>query len=206
MIETYLKKNYQRCLVKPLAKRLPTTITPNMITILGALFGVMSGLAIVLHLPIIAVVLLILSGYADTLDGCFAEVSQQQSNFGSILDIVADRIVESAIVLGLYFYQMSTARAVLCLLLFTSILICITSFLIVSLFTTESKLKTQGKSFYYSIGLMERAEAFLFFGLMILLPQYFTVLAIAFIVLVGLTAGLHLWQFRLFESKKTKSC
>lgn len=196
MIETYIKKTYQSCLVKPIARLLPASTNPNTITLIAALLGIACGFAIALHQPIAAVILLVLSGYADTLDGCFAELTAQQTNFGCMFDIMADRIVECAVIFGLFFYQASHTRAILSLLMLTSILLCITSFLIVSLFTTEAQTKSKGKSFFYSVGLMERAEAFIMFGLMILMPQYFISLASIFTILVGLTAFLHLYQYR----------
>lgn len=198
MIETYIKKTYQSVLVKPVARLLPTSTKPNTITLIAALLGIACGLAIALHQPIIAVVLLILSGYADTLDGCLAELTSQQTNLGCIFDIISDRLVEIAVILGLFFYQASTSRAVLSLLMLSSVLICITSFLIVSLFTTDTQTTSTGKSFLYSIGLIERAEAFIMFGLMILMPQYFVPLAITFTALVSLTAFLHIYRYRKF--------
>ena len=72
-----------------------------------------------------------------------------------------------------------------------SVFICVTSFLIVSLFIPN----TGEKSFHYSPGIIERAEAFFFFSLMILLPQYFTVLSLIFSLLVFLTAFIRIKEF-----------
>ena len=68
---------------------------------------------------------------------------------------------------------------------------CITAFLVVGIFSA----KEGEKSFYYSPGLVERAEAFLFFIAMMLLPNYFNQLAYSFILLVFITALFHLFQF-----------
>lgn len=66
----------------------------------------------------------------------------------------------------------------------SSVLICVTSFLVAAVLE-----KTTGnKAFYYSPGLMERAEAFIFFIFMMLLPFTFSVLSIVFVVLVLYTA------------------
>ena len=72
-----------------------------------------------------------------------------------------------------------------------SILLCITSFLVVGIFTPNHS----SKSFHYSPGLIERAEAFLFFIVMIFVPYYFTFFAFLFATLVALTALIRLWQF-----------
>ena len=73
-----------------------------------------------------------------------------------------------------------------------SMLICITSFLVIGIFT-----KNNGeKGFYYSQGLMERAEAFIFFMLMIIFPAAFRILAIVFTFLLLVTAAWRIWATR----------
>jgi hypothetical protein len=81
------------------------------------------------------------------------------------------------------------------LLMLGSILICVTSFLVVGIFLEN----TSQKSFYYSPGLIERAEAFLFFVLMILFSKAFSILAVIFSILVFLTAALRLYQFAQYR-------
>lgn len=51
------------------------------------------------------------------------------------------------------------------------------------------------KNFHYSPGVMERAEAFIFFIAMMLWPSAFGKLAALFSVLVLFTAGIRLHQF-----------
>ena len=55
------------------------------------------------------------------------------------------------------------------------------------------------KTFYYSPGLMERAEAFLFFTLMILFPSQFIWLGILFSVLALFTAIQRVFEFRSLD-------
>lgn len=52
-------------------------------------------------MQIIAVTLLWVSGYLDAVDGAMARRSNSSSSFGTLLDIVSDRIVEVSIVLVL---------------------------------------------------------------------------------------------------------
>ena len=111
---------------------------------------------------------------------------------GAILDITCDRCVEFSIILGLYLVD-PTSRPFLSFMMLGSVLVCVTTFLVVALFTpNESE-----KGFHYSPGLIERAEAFLFFGLMILFPPLFTPLAALFSILVFLTGLLRIRQFYL---------
>lgn len=102
-----------------------------------------------------------------------------------------DRIVEFSAVLALYLFD-PQHRATLTILMLGSILLCITSFLVVGIFSNN----TSQKSFYYSPGIMERAEAFLFFIVMTLFPDYFNFLAAVFCFLVCLTALIRLFEFK----------
>ena len=74
-------------------------------------------------------------------------------------------------------------------------LLCITSFLVVGIFVEQNS----NKSFFYHEGLMERAEAFIFFILMMLIPQWFAFLAVVYTILVLLTAFLHLRFFNNWQ-------
>lgn len=163
-------------------------IAPHYITLAGLFFGVLIPFA---PLPLGACLLLALSGICDLLDGMAARATHSTSNFGCTLDIVSDRVVEFAVVMALYQVDRE-GRAVPCLWMLGAILVCVTSFLVVSLFSA----KTSQKSFAYSAGLMERTEAFLFFFAMFLLPDFFYLLAPLFTALVFATALIRMAQFR----------
>jgi phosphatidylglycerophosphate synthase len=165
-------------------------IHPNIFTLIALLLGSAILPCLVLNLRITAFIFLLLSGFLDTLDGSLARARGKSSPKGAAFDIISDRIVEVAIVLGLYMVD-PTERALPSLLMLGSILICVTSFLIVGVFTENSS----SKSFHYSPGLIERAEAFVFFGAMILIPSAFVMLAYLFSALVLLTALIRTVQF-----------
>lgn len=162
-------------------------ITPNGVTLLSMLTGIAAGGAIAYAQPLIAFALLMISGWLDTLDGTLARLTGNTSPVGAMYDILADRVVECAVMLGLLFLA-PEARGVWVALMFASVLLCVTSFLVAGIF-----LKNDGeKSFNYSPGLMERPEAFLIFILMLFLPAWFAELAIIFTGLVLYTAGIRL--------------
>ena len=71
-------------------------VTPNVLTLLGVLFAVAMAAN---PLSLWAIPLLVLSLYADGIDGSVAIYQKRQSAFGAILDSVADRISEA-----LWFY------------------------------------------------------------------------------------------------------
>ena len=71
-------------------------ITPNVLTLLGVLFAIAMAAD---PLALWAIPLLVLSLYADGIDGSVAIFQKRQSTFGAILDASADRISEA-----LWFY------------------------------------------------------------------------------------------------------
>ncbi len=189
MLETYLRPLYQQCLVSPLANRVKH-ISPDKFTLVACLTGIMVAPLLMFNLTSLALIFLLISGYLDTLDGTVARISQQTSDVGTMYDIVSDRIVEFSVIVGLFAVDPEN-RGWLCLMMLGSCYICITTFLMVGIFTANN---TQ-KSFFYSPGLIERAEAFIFFALMIIFPTTFALLASLFTLLVLLTSYLRLKQF-----------
>ena len=71
-------------------------VTPNILTLLGIVFAVAMAIN---PLSLWAIPLLVLSLYADGIDGSVAIFQKRQSSFGAILDATADRISEA-----LWFY------------------------------------------------------------------------------------------------------
>jgi len=192
MIDSYFRTAYQRYFIDPITAKLCTTsVSPNTLTAC-ALF---SGLAILpmlyLGYNILALALLLCSGYCDTLDGSLARLLKRSTPLGAAFDIISDRVVEFIIILSLYLVD-PEMRALYCLSMLGSVMLCVTSFLVVGVFTHN----TSQKSFHYSPGLIERSEAFLFFALMIALPAYFSLLAILFSALVSITTLIRISEFQ----------
>lgn len=191
MLDTYARSLFQKWCVDSVAHMIGRFCTANIVTAMSLIMGLCVPVALLFVHPILAVICLVISGYLDTLDGTIARDQNSESDVGCVFDIVSDRIVEFGAVLGLFFVD-PTARGFYCILMLGSILVCITSFLVVGIFTKHKESK---KSFFYSVGLMERAEAFLFFALMMLMPAWFVSLAMTFAVLVTFTALFRIYQF-----------
>jgi len=192
MIDTHFRNTYQKLFIDPILNNIPQlqTIDPKLITLIGCFSGVMTIPLSAMGAPYFAIFFLLFSGYCDTLDGSIARLSNKTSPFGATLDIVCDRVVEFSVIVALYSVD-PASRSLTTLLMTGSVLLCVTSFLVVGIFEENESQK----SFHYNPGIMERAEAFILFSLMILLPQFFTPLALLFIGLVLLTTVLRLSQF-----------
>lgn len=192
MIEWYLRPVYQRWCVEPLTRYLyrGALSAPGLFTLLAVVFGLLTAAALWQQHPFLGCLCLWLSGYCDTLDGSLARSGGSVSARGAVLDIIADRIVECLVIVGLYSVSPSTRGAAVMAILISNLL-CITVFLVVGIFVKNNGVK----SFYYSRGWIERPEAFGFYTVMILLPSIFLVTAWVYITLVLLTALQHFSRF-----------
>ncbi|MCI0381440.1 MAG: CDP-alcohol phosphatidyltransferase family protein [Chlamydiae bacterium] len=187
MIESRFRKTYQQLCIDPLLNLgFLQKLHPHVFTCVACLFGISIIPLLSFGFSFWAFVMLVISGFFDTVDGSLARHLKISSPQGAALDIVCDRIAEFAIILGLYAVE-PNFRALSTIIMLGSILICVTSFLIVGIFTE--------KSFFYSPGLIERAEAFIAFAIMILFPSVFTVSSYIFSFLVLLTAAMRMHQF-----------
>ncbi|KAF0124825.1 MAG: putative phosphatidoglycerophosphate synthase [Elusimicrobia bacterium] len=190
MLERTIRPAFQKVFVAPLVGLLlPLRLNPDVLTVAGGAAGVAAAPLLYFKLPWAALGALLLSGWLDTIDGSYARARGVSSEKGSALDIVSDRAVEFSVTLGLFLY--APGRGLECVVMLGSMLLCVTSFLVVGIFEKNSSQK----SFHYSEGLMERAESFIFFGLMMLFPAYFSPLAWVFSALVFYTAAVRMYEF-----------
>ena len=189
MIDSYYRQAYQKVCVEPIFP-LFHCLSPQAVTLSSCLLGLIVCPLIIFDFPWIAFLGLLLSGFLDTLDGSLARHLNLVTSKGAALDIVCDRVVEFAVVIGIFFVDPPT-RGLPSLLILGSILLCITTFLVVGIFVENKSMK----SFFYSPGLIERGEAFIFFSIMILFPSTFMIVAYLFSALTLFTAIFRLWEF-----------
>ncbi len=194
MIEAKIRPLFQQLFINPIIYHLKNRVHPNTVTLIALAVGLVSAIFVAVDLRTLAIIFLLLSGYLDIMDGALAREQNTSSPFGTMLDILSDRSVESFIIIGLYLRQ--PELGFIFLLMMMSMLICISSFLLVGIFT-----KNDGrKGFFYSSGLMERGESFFFFIVMIIWPSLCIPAGIIFVLLVFWTALYRLYEF----NKNTK--
>ena len=182
MLDTHARKYVNPIIELGAEFLLKLKLTPNNVTILALLLGIATSIFLYFDMQIIAVILLWVSGYLDAVDGAMARRSNSSSSFGTLLDIVSDRIVEVSIVLvlGLKFVDVRYNLIVLTV----CILMSMTIFLTVGALSEKKGVK----SFYYQAGVAERSEGFIFFSLMILIPSYLGIITNIFSILIIITA------------------
>lgn len=183
MLDTY-GREYIDPMIKKTARILSKRgVTPIGMTLCALVVGLIPSMLIVFaNYNILAVILLWVSGFMDTLDGEIARSTDRKSNLGGFLDIVFDRVVEVSIIIaiGIKFPQVTFELMILTI----SILISMTIFLTVGALASNNK----AKSFRYQAGLMERTEGFLFFSAMMLGEKYLSMIIIVFACAILFTA------------------
>ncbi|APC97827.1 CDP-alcohol phosphatidyltransferase family protein [Francisella frigiditurris] len=195
MIEQKVRPWFQRYFVDMVAMALSKYCSPSSLTIASFIFGFISAIFIFIDIYI-SVFFLLLSGYFDILDGSVARIQGKSSSFGTMLDILSDRFVEAFIIIAIFIHQPYIAWVGLFMMM--SIIVCISSFLLVGIFSQQQS----HKSFYYSPGLMERAETFIFFIVMILLPSTTLYLGLVFTILVLWTTIYRVYEFYCYSSQE----
>ena len=162
-------------------------VSANQVSVAGAAFGALAGLAIGLGEPLAGLALVLASRLLDGLDGAIARASQP-TDFGGYLDIICDYVFYLAVPLGFGFA--APANLPFALLLVAAFTLTAVSFLAYATLAAKQGLETRAhgpKSFFYSTGLAEGAETILAFVLMCLWPTAFAQIAAIYAGLCLLT-------------------
>src|SRR6266849_9614098 len=90
-------------IIQPLAR---LGVTPNMLTVLGLLFSVLTAVTIALGFLFAGGLLVLFAGIFDMFDGAMARVRNKATIFGAFFDSMLDRYSESIILFGLLCYAL----------------------------------------------------------------------------------------------------
>ena len=103
---TKLKQKIQQMLTAEATAAHRLGLTPNWISLIGAIFALFAALAYLgwqdgwFYLPL-AIIMILLSGFCDALDGIVARLFQQTTAFGGFLDSLLDRYADAAIYIAI---------------------------------------------------------------------------------------------------------
>lgn len=199
MLDNWLSKSKLKKWVENFTKRhLLGKISPNQITIMGLVIGLISAFTIFLsgtlpwmiELMIVSSIMMVISFIMDAFDGALARLNEP-TILGGVLDMFCDRTVEVSIIIAL----ISTDPIQLTwpgIFSLASMVLCITMFLVVGGAIKAEELKEAQKVIYYRKGLMERSETFLILLFINILFFWRNWLLWIFASLVFLTALLRL--------------
>lgn len=148
-------------------------VHPNVLTVVGALFGFLSFMAIALGYLIIGGIFLLASGFFDLVDGAIARNMDRQTLFGGFLDSVLDRYTDLFLMYGIFVYFIRNGDILNSAIAFVaSIGIAIIPY---------AKARAEAATLECNVGLFERSERIivLSIGLLFnLLPYAVIVLAV----------------------------
>lgn len=182
MIETYLGRSV-RVLCNEIGRYSKGAFNPNSITFLGFIIGVASGISIACNFSTVGVVLLWISGFCDVMDGTVARLSGKVSSLGSYFDLIADRMVESALMVG--FCVAYPQSSLYCIFFMVALLFHFSTFLVAgALFPNSGH-----KSMHYDKSMVERVDAFIIFSMLAFFPEYIVYILMplnAFIIVDGI--------------------
>lgn len=174
MIETYVRPRIQ-FFFDSIAVQL--RCTANAVTYSAFVFGVLSGFFVAITHLMLALVFLLLSGAGDVIDGSVARLTNNSKKSGAFIDLISDRLVEGAVIIG---FSIAYPQHYFAYILFlVGVIFHFASFMAAGpLFQN-----TGDKSMYYIESIVARAEAFVVFAGMMVFPQF---LAIQLYVFTGL--------------------
>jgi len=103
-IRRKLYVTYYRHLEKFLEPLAQKGVTPNTVTIISLCISLFSAICYAFGYIFMGGLLLLLSGFTDTMDGTIARLTGQTTKFGALLDSSLDRFAEFFVFFGLIVY------------------------------------------------------------------------------------------------------
>ncbi len=150
----------------PIGKSLQQAgVSPDVITGFGVLMAAGCGVAIGLGQFPLAVLLLLLTGLPDAIDGAVAKAAGKAGPRGAFLDSVSDRVSDGLLFAGAGWYLAGTDSPRMALLPF--------GLFIAASIVSYQRAKAESLGFEAKGGLMERAERFIALGFGLLFSGLF---------------------------------
>ena len=182
-------------LMEPVAKTFARTgLTPNAITLIGLVVGVVAALLFAYGMQLWAGFVLIICGFFDIIDGAVARAIGKETAFGGVLDSVVDRYVDFLIFAGIIYAFINGELAEVGLLSgWAWGILAIVGSLMVSYTRARAEAAGSGK---LDVGVAERGERIIILavGALIGYVQYAVVLIV---ILTHLTVAQRLFAAKL---------
>ncbi|MEA1904469.1 MAG: archaetidylinositol phosphate synthase [Candidatus Hadarchaeota archaeon] len=158
-------------------------LTPNGLTILGLLVGILAALLFIFEEPLWAGLAVLVCGFSDMIDGAVARLTGKVTPFGGVLDSVLDRYVDFIIFIGIIYAGLAEFAGLSSW--FWGVLALVGS-LMVSYMRARAEAAGSGK---LAVGIAERGERLLILAIGALLN--YTNYAVVLIVFLTHSTVLH---------------
>ncbi|MEM3617089.1 MAG: archaetidylinositol phosphate synthase [Candidatus Bathyarchaeia archaeon] len=171
-------------------------LTPNTISAIGIILALFSAIAYAIGRQAVtltlAVILLLLSGYCDMLDGALARLCEKETPFGGFLDSLLDRYADSAVYVGIILGGLCSASWGLIAL-------------IGSLLVSYSRARAEAAGIKMeTVGLAERAERIIIIAAASIAEIFFVGIMEASMILLAVLTNLTVLQRSLYAYKALK--
>ena len=186
MFDRYLRPVKDRTLAV-IIRALGIRLHPTLLTLIAFLIGCASVAAILLGLPVAALLLWLGSRILDGLDGAVARAAERQSDFGGYLDIVLDMILYAAIPLAISLRSGGRWELMATCLLLAVFVVNGASWMYLAAILEKRGTGRSGELTTITMprGLIEGTETIIFYSLFIVLPRWFGALQL---LMAALTA------------------
>ena len=185
-----IRRNLAYRITDPMVRILSKSgITPNALTFINLALNIVAAYVIATGHLLLGGVLVLVAGLFDLLDGALARFTKQTTRFGAILDSVADRISEAAILCGLLIWYIPQEEASLEIVLIFVVLI--GSFLV-----SYIRARAEGLGWQCQVGLFTRAERVIVLAIGLLINQIFIALCVlvVFVFITVVQRLVYLWK------------
>ena len=157
--------------------------TPNALSYAALLFGLGAAWAFYVDRGWWALLVLLLSGLLDAVDGRVARLGPGPTPWGGVLDLTLDRVVEAAVLLGIALPHADRHVPALVLACTWYVNLCV--FLAVG----AASDRQSDKLITYPPGLLERTEALLFVLVVVVAPRLAPAAGYVYALLARVTAA-----------------
>ncbi len=106
LISRYINRRFSLGIFTPLFLKLSKGITPNQVSILSFIVGLISSIFFLIGNAMIGALLIQISSILDGCDGEIARLKHMQSSLGDFVDAVLDRYADGLILFGIFYYSL----------------------------------------------------------------------------------------------------
>ena len=168
--------------LSPIGKNLHRAgITADVVTIIGIIMAIAASVSIAFGSLRLGVLLLIMTGISDALDGPVAKASGAASLRGAFFDSVSDRLTDALLLGGIAWFLIGDEPGYTVMLP--------VSVMFVSLLISYQRAKAESLGLEAKGGLMERAERFIVLAIGLLFSEALIVILWIMLVLSSFTAA-----------------
>ena len=181
-----LKSYADRLLARPANFLVSLGFTPNVLTLIGLAIGIIAGIVLALGFFVAGGILILLTGFVDTLDGAVARNGHATTTFGATLDSISDRYVDCIVLIGLGVAGVNWLY--------------VAAALMGSLLVSYVRAKAEGMGISCTVGVAERSERLLILAIGLIVG----LVAPAVLLVAILAQFTALWRVGLLLRRATR--